>query len=218
VIGNCITPGGVVFSGPVNGRGTCGGFGGVGDPKLALLAGSAGDVTTFSAELASLPVDQALPAINVPTFPATVGGKNTILCSATASGAYVFSTPSIKIANSKTLTIDGSACPGAVIVINVIGDPISGQGGAVNLGSGFTVALVGTTPDHVVFNVEGASINPTVLNGTNSTFNGTLVAPVQVCKVGSTNVKFNGQLICGSNVTGGDNVTATYEPLVPIIP
>jgi hypothetical protein len=212
VVGNCITPGGVVFSGPVNGKGTCGGFGGVGDPKLALLAGSAGDVTTFSAELASLPVDQALPAINVPT------SASTIACTATASGAYVFSTPSIKIANSKTLTIDGTACPGAVIVINVFGDPSTSQGGAVNLGSGFTIALVGTTPDHVVFNVEGASVNPTVLNGTNSTFNGTLVAPVQVCKVGSTNVKFNGQLICGSDVTGGDNVTATYMPLVPIIP
>jgi len=179
--------------------------------KLALLEGSAGDVTTFSAEVASLPVDQALPAVNV----TSKNSPFTIACTSApiTTGVYVTSTPSITMAGTTKLIINGSGCPaGTVMAINVTGS--GATGGTVNLKSGFTIALVGTDAAHVVFNVEGASTSPDVIGGTNSTFAGTLVAPVQVCQVGSTNVKITGQLICGSTVTVGDNVTATYDPLV----
>jgi len=218
VAGNCITstsPASTQVSllGVGPSKGTCGGFS---DPssKYAAIQNTAADVLLFSGEVGALPVDQALASINVTA--------NTTLsaCSVpeTTPGVFVFSTPWVKIANSKSLTIDGSACAaGDVVVINVTGPAPSAVLPLINLGAGFSVKLSGgLDPAHVVFNVIGASVNPNILNGTNSTFNGALVAPVQICKVGSTNVTFNGQLICGSTVTVGDNVTANYVPLVTI--
>jgi hypothetical protein len=215
VVGNCITqdsPASTLVSlvGVGPSKGTCGGFTNTGS-KLSKLLDSSADALTFTSELGALAADMALGPINVTTNSSLACGASSI-----NPGVYVFTTPWIKIANSKTLTIDGTNCAGKVIAINVTGPSQTSSSALLNFGAGFTIALKNIAATNVVFNVEGASSNPDVLSGTNSTFNGTLVAPVQNCTVGSTNVTFNGQLVCGSTVKVGDNVTATFMPLVTI--
>ena len=215
VVGNCITkdsPASTLVSlvgyGPS--KGTCGGFS---DPssKLTKLQHSSADALAFTTALGGLPADMALGPINV-----TANASLACASSSINPGVYIFTTPWIQIANSKTLTIDGTNCPGDVIAINVTGPSQTASSALLKFGAGFKVLLNNIAATNVVFNVEGASNNPDVLNGTNSTFNGTLVAPVQNCSVGSTNVTFNGQLVCGSTITIGDNVSANYMPLVTI--
>jgi hypothetical protein len=169
-------------------------------PKLALLAGSSADASTFSAEVAGLPVDQSLPAINV-----AASHSQTLSCG--PNPVTVVETPSITLGGSATLKIDCAA--GQILAINV-------TGGALTLGPGFNISLTGgVTANSVVFNVEGISVNPALIGGTSSHFNGTLVAAARACQV-NTGAAVNGQLVCGGNVTVGDNLTASYVPLVPI--
>jgi hypothetical protein len=170
------------------------------NPKLALLAGAGSDASTFSAEVASLPVDQTLAAINVPA-------SHSQTISAGPNPVTVIDTPSITLGGSATLKIDGAA--GQIVVVNV-------TGGALILGPGFKITLTGgITADSVVFNVEGLSGSPALVGGASSIFNGTLVASGRAGQV-NTGATVNGQLIFGGDVTVGNNFKATYTPLVPI--
>jgi hypothetical protein len=201
VIGTCFTNGGTVDLGT---GASCGTTVTGSDPKVTALLGAGADAANFSAVAASFTADQTLPAINIPA-----SGTQTITCSGAPiiPGVTVVSTPSIKMGGSSTLKIDCAA--GQIVVINV-------TTGAVTLGAGFNISLVGgITPDSVVFNVEGIALAPPVLGGSSSHFNGTLVAPAQTCKV-NTGAAIVGQLVCAGDVTAGANLTATYAPLVPI--
>jgi hypothetical protein len=176
------------------------------NPKLTTLAGAGPDASSFAAAVSGLTADQTIPAINIPA-----SGHQTLTCTASPNRppTTVVDTPSITMGGSSTLTID---CPaGTIMVINVDGSP-----GVLTLGPGFTIALTGgITADSVVFNVENISASPALLSGTSSTFNGTLIAAARGCSV-KTGATINGQVVCGSDVTVGDNLTATYMPLVSI--
>jgi hypothetical protein len=170
------------------------------NPELGTLAGAGSDASSFAAAAAAFPVDQSLAAINIPA-----SGTQTITCG--VSGRNVVDTPSITMGGSSTLKL---ACSSSdIIVINV-------TGGGLTLGPGFKIALTGgITADRVVFNVEGLSAGPALIGGASSIFNGTLVAPARACVV-KTGAAINGQLVCGSDVTIGDNLAATYVALIPI--
>jgi predicted acyltransferase (DUF342 family) len=169
-------------------------------PPVLGLIGAGPDASSFEAGAASFPVDQFLAAIKI-----AAGKTQTI--STGPNPVTVFDTPSITLGGSATLKIVGTA--GQIAVINV-------TGGALTLGPGFTIALSGgITADSVVFNVESTSPTPALIGGTSSTFNGTLVASARACQV-NTGAAINGQIVCGGDVTVGDNLTAAYVPLVPI--
>ncbi len=166
---------------------------------VSRLNGSGSDASSFAAAANAFPVDQSLAAINIPA-----SHSQTVTCG--VAGRNVIDTPSITLGGSSTLTINCAS--GDIVVFNVPG--------AMTLGAGFTIALTGgITADSVVFNVEGVSATAALIGGTSSTFNGTLVAASRNCQV-NTGAAINGQLVCGGNVTVGDNLTATYVPLVPI--
>jgi len=194
------------------------------DNKVALLASAAGDVATFSAEAGSLPADVTYPGgVTVP-----VNATHSNLTNVPAQPfdcvpgqpVTVIDTPFIQLGSASSLIInDVPNCTGTqVLVINVTGPAPKPSSPLLNLAAGFKVTIENGFPaNQVVFNLEGPA-TAALFGGNSSVFNGIVVAPTQGCTVGTTNVKFNGQLICGGPVTTGNGVTSTYLQLQPFTP
>jgi hypothetical protein len=194
------------------------------DNKVALLTSAAGDLATFSAEAGSLPIDTSYPG--GVTVPANATHSNLTNVPAQpfdcvpAQPVTVIDTSFIQLGSSSSLVInDNGNCTGTqVLVINVTGPGPTPSSPLLNLAAGFKVTIDhGFPANQVVFNLEGPA-TAALFGGNSSVFNGIVVAPTQGCTVGTTNVKFNGQLVCGGPVTTGSGVTSTYLQLQPFTP
>jgi choice-of-anchor A domain-containing protein len=166
--------------------------------KIQQLTSAGSDAISFSNTLASAPVDQALPAIDLPA-----SHSQTLTCE--GSWLNVFSVPSIKLGSSSRLIIDCAL--GDIVVINVPG--------SLTLGSGARISLIGgIAADAVAFNITGSSSSPALVSGASSVLNGTFVAAQRSCQM-ATGVTIKGQLVCGGDVTIGANLKASYFPFIP---
>jgi len=177
-----------------------------GSPKLTDLANAISDVATFDTALLAFPPTDTLPAKTITSkfFP-PLSPANTIT-DTVSGGLNVIEIPSVTIASSRTLYLQGTGAPGETLVLEITGD--------LSIANSSKIVLSGLSPVDVLIYVGGK----VALWGSSTTVEGTVLAPgTDPINVGSQ-AKVDGAVIGGGDVTFLDNAKLLFDPTIVDIP